>query len=143
MLRTLTAQGERYIDAGELARAPRQKADRRTLEFRDRDIAQQWAADRSRDGRRNAEKQALSGGRAFSELALTAGRKSRPRGGSHGPPVSPAQLLLLTNMKGPANDRALFPELGEADPESAQHSASTKNDFIPAGRESGSPPPAP
>ena len=41
------------------------------------------------------------------------------------------------------HDRALFPELSEADPESAQHSASTKNDFIPAGRESGSPPPAP
>ena len=73
MLRTLAAQGERYMDAGELANDPRQKADRRTLEFRDCDIAQQ-RADRNRAGRRNTGKQALSGGRAFSELALTASR---------------------------------------------------------------------
>ena len=53
----------------------RQEADRRTLEFRDCDIAQQ-RADRNRSGRRDTGKQALSGGRAFSELALTAGRIS-------------------------------------------------------------------
>jgi vacuolar-type H+-ATPase subunit D/Vma8 len=41
------------------------------------------------------------------------------------------------------DDRALFPELSEADPQSTQHSASTSIEFIPAGRESGSPPPAP
>jgi hypothetical protein len=41
------------------------------------------------------------------------------------------------------HDRALFPDLTQADPDSAQHSASTGNEFIPAGRETESPSPAP
>ena len=42
------------------------------------------------------------------------------------------------------HDRALFPELSEVETESpAQHSSSTGNEFITAGRETGSPSPAP
>ena len=41
------------------------------------------------------------------------------------------------------HDRALFPELVETDPESAQHTGDNGNDFIRASRETGSPSPAP
>jgi len=46
-LRTLAAQGEHFTNADELAAALGRKADRRSLEFRDRRFAQQWP-DRNR-----------------------------------------------------------------------------------------------
>jgi hypothetical protein len=72
MLRTLAARGERYMDAEEWRR-PSAKSRPAGTGIPDRDIAQQ-RADRNRSGRRNTGKQALSGGHAFSELALTASR---------------------------------------------------------------------
>jgi hypothetical protein len=41
------------------------------------------------------------------------------------------------------HDRALFPELVEADRESARHTGSTGREFIPAGRDTGLPSPPP
>jgi hypothetical protein len=41
------------------------------------------------------------------------------------------------------HDRALFPELVEADASNSANQAQTGSDFIRAGRETGSPPPAP
>jgi hypothetical protein len=41
------------------------------------------------------------------------------------------------------HDRALFPELIEADPETAQHTGPNGSEFIHDGRETGSPSPAP